>query len=106
MSLFPLCTRVMLRTLLAMLLAIAATVAGVGWHELQTARQGQRPHLLGLAYAGAGAARNLLDGGKATPGHSGKPVEEQLRDQLAAVTGLDENQQASTVVEVVRCVPE
>jgi signal transduction histidine kinase/CheY-like chemotaxis protein len=104
MSFLPLCTSVTLRTLLAMLLAVAATMAGVAWHGVHAARMAQRPRLLCLAVSGVAEVRKLSQG--SLPTRFSPDLETQLRSGFAGVPGADDPQAAGTLIEVVRHVPE
>jgi signal transduction histidine kinase/CheY-like chemotaxis protein len=104
MSFFPLCTRLMLRTLLAMVLAVVATLVGVGWHQVQSVREAQPPCLLGLAFMGAETIHSLSPGGE-LPSQVPPKVLEHLRQQLAELVGTTELQAIGTTVDVVRRVP-
>jgi hypothetical protein len=95
MSLFPLCTGVMLRTLLAMVLAVLATLAGVGWYQVQSMREAQRPYLLGLAFAGGEAVRGQLRGA-ALPVQFTREMEESLRNSLSKLAESDAMQAVGT----------
>src|SRR4051812_45843752 len=98
MSFFPLCTSVMLRTLLAMVLAILATLAGVGWHQVQTMREAQPPFLLGIAFAGSEALRSQVHG-DALPAQFTAYMEADLRKALAKLAESDEMRAVGTLVE-------
>lgn len=100
-------TRVMFRTLLALVLAVAAALAGVAWHEVNSSRSAQRPHLLSLAYAGAGELRSMLrsQGLTALPDQFSWETEEQLRQKLAELEGPEALTSLGAVVEIVRQIP-
>ena len=94
----------MLRTLLAMLLAVAATLAGVAWHGLHAARMAQRPRLLCLAASGVEEVRKATRG--TLPSQFSHELEAQVRSGFAGVPGAGDPQAAGTLIEVVRHLPD
>lgn len=98
----------MCRTLVAMSLAVTATLVGVAWHEVESSRAAQRPQLLSIAFAGAGELQDLLQaqGATALPDKLTWQMEEQLRQRLADLGGPEVLQTLGATVEVIRHVPD
>ncbi|WP_075088993.1 hypothetical protein [Verrucomicrobium spinosum] len=101
-------TRLLLFTLIALVLAVAAAGTGFVWHELDSARSAQRTYLLGLAFTGAAELKRSLGAEASTniPEQIPWEAEENLRQELMDLQGPHSLTSLGTFAEVVRYLPE
>jgi signal transduction histidine kinase/CheY-like chemotaxis protein len=100
-------TRLFFNSLLGMLVVVAAALAGVAWHQVQSARDSQRSHVFSLATAASGEVAHMLveQGTKQLPSALPWQMEDRLRNQLNELGGPDALTALGVLVEVVRETP-
>ena len=108
MKLSSLSTRLLLATFFSMVVAVVATLAGMAWHEVHSARAAQHPHVQSLACQGASELGDILreNGGAAFSGNLPWQMEERLRQKLQDLGGPDTLTSLGVAVDVVRHAPD
>ncbi|RBP37377.1 signal transduction histidine kinase [Roseimicrobium gellanilyticum] len=100
-------TRLLFNSLLGMLVVVAAAMAGVAWHQVQSARDSQRSHVFSLVTAASAELGHMLveQNAKQLPSALPWQMEERLRNQLNEFGGPDVLTSLGVLVEVVREIP-
>ena len=100
-------TRLLFNSLLGMLVVVGAALAGVAWHQVQSARDSQRAHVFSLATAASAELAQTLvaKGSRTLPSALSWEMEDRLRSRLNELGGPDALTALGVLVEVVRDTP-
>ena len=108
MRLIFLSTRLIISSLIAAAIVVAAVGGGFAWYELNSLRISQRSHLLSLALAGASELKIAMDEKQLTeiPIQLAPQLESRITDRIKSLPGPDGLVALGATVEIQRFLPQ